>query len=236
MKYEGNTLRHELKYYINESVYHTIRNRLKVIINADSNMKSDEGYLITSVYFDDIHKSAMSEKISGSRFRKKFRIRCYDRDDSLIKLECKSKFDEYISKISASLTREEYNQILSGDYDFLFNRDEKVCKELLVYNRINLLKPVVTVEYEREAYVLKEGNVRITFDKDISVSTATLDMFDESFATSKVLPEKVMVLEVKYDDYLPSKVLSLLKTAMTEKCAISKYVMCRENKRRTKFI
>lgn len=236
MKYEENSLRHELKYYINESVYHTLRNRLKIIINSDPNMKSDEGYLITSVYFDDIYKTAMNEKISGARFRKKFRIRAYERDDSLIKLECKSKFDEYISKVSANLSREEYDLLMSGNYDFLFDRSEKVCKELLVYNRINLLKPVVTVEYQREAYILNEGNVRITFDKDISASTGSLNMFDESFATTKVLPEKVMVLEVKYDNYLPSKVHSLLRTAMTEKCAISKYVMCRENKRRNKYI
>lgn len=236
MKYEGNSLRHELKYYINESVYHTLRNRLKMVINPDSNMKSADGYLITSIYFDDIYKTAMNEKISGARFRKKFRIRAYERDDSLIKLECKSKFDEYISKVSTNLSREEYDFLLSGNYDFLFNRSEKVCKELLVYNRINLLKPVVTVEYQREAYILNEGNVRITFDKDISASTGSLNMFDESFATTKVLPEKVMVLEVKYDNYLPSNVHSLLRTAMTEKCAISKYVMCRENKRRNKYI
>ncbi len=235
MKYDGNTLRHELKYYINESVYHTLRNRLKIIINADSNMKSDEGYLVTSLYFDDIYKSAMSEKISGSRFRKKFRIRSYERNDSLIKLECKSKFDEYISKVSANLSKVEYDLILAGNYDFLFTRNENICKELLAYNKIKLLKPVVAVEYQREAFILKEGNVRITFDKDISASTGTLDMFDESFATSKVLPEKIMVLEIKYDDYLPSKVQSILKTAMTEKCAISKYVMCRENKRRLKY-
>ncbi len=236
MKYEGNNLRHELKYYINESVYHTLRNRLKIITNPDPNMKSDDGYLITSVYFDDIYRSAMNEKISGARFRKKFRIRAYDRDDSLIKLECKSKFDEYISKVAANISREEYDLLLSGNYDFLFNRREEVCKELLVYNKINLLKPVVTVEYQREAYILNEGNVRITFDKDISASTGSMNMFNKSFTTLKVLPEKVMVLEVKYDNYLPSQVYNVLITAMTEKCAISKYVMCRENKRRNKYI
>ncbi len=236
MNYEGNSLRHELKYYINENVYHTLRNRLKTILKPDPNMKSEEGYLITSIYFDDIYRSALNEKISGARFRKKFRVRAYEREDSLIKLECKSKYDEYISKDAVNLSREEYDLLMVGNYDFLFNRNEKLCKELLVYNRINLLKPVVTVEYQREAYILDEGNVRLTFDKDISASTSSLNMFEEDFTTTKVLPENVMILEVKYDNYLPSKVQSILRTAMTEKCAISKYVMCRENKRRNKYI
>lgn len=231
MQYEGHHLRHELKYYINYSVYHTLRNRLKIMLAPDKNMDREEGYLITSLYFDDMHHSAVEDKVSGVRFRKKFRIRCYERYDRFIRLECKSKFDEYISKTSAMLNREEYHQIISGNYDFLINREETVCKELFCYHKIHLLKPVVAVEYEREAYLAKEGNVRITFDKDIAASFSELDMFAPGFITTKVLPDSWMVLEVKFDSYLPKHIQSVLRTAMTEKCAISKYVMCRNKNR-----
>ena len=235
MEYEGHTLRHELKYYINYDVCHVLRKRLQRVIQMDENMPDEDGYLISSIYFDDMYHSAVEEKISGTRFRKKFRIRSYERDNQLIRLECKAKYNEYISKSSAKLSLEEYIQIMSGNYDNLVRRKEQVCQELFCYSKTKLMRPVVVVEYRREAYVLPLGNVRITFDKDISASTGTLDMFSNEYHTTKVLPEDILVLEVKYDDYIPSHILSLLQTAKADRCAVSKYVMCREGKRMVKF-
>lgn len=236
MQYEGHTLRHEYKYYINYDVYYVLRDRLKKVIQMDENMPDENGYLISSIYFDDMYHSAVEEKIAGTRFRKKFRIRSYELDNRLIRLECKSKYNEYISKIGAKLSLAEYNQIMQGDYTCLIKRKEQVCQELFCYNREKLLKPVVVVEYRREAYVSPLGNVRITFDKDISASTQTLDIFSENYHTKKVLPDDIMVLEVKYDDYLPVHIKNILQTACTDRCAISKYVMCREEKRRVNFL
>lgn len=236
MQYEGHTLRHEYKYYINYDVYYVLRDRLKKVIQMDENMPDENGYLISSIYFDDIHHSAVEEKIAGTRFRKKFRIRSYELNSGLIRLECKSKYNEYISKIGAKLSLEEYTSIMQGDYACLMGRKEQVCQELFGYNREKLLKPSVVVEYRREAFVSPFGNVRITFDKDISASTDTLDMFSKDYHTKKVLQDDIMVLEVKYDDYLPVHIRSILQTACTDRCAISKYVMCREEKRRVKFL
>ena len=98
------------------------------------------------------------------------------------------------------------------------------------------MKPVVAVEYLREAYVSPLGNVRITFDKDISSSVGTLDLFAPDYITRKVLPNDLMILEVKYDDYLPTFIRSVLQTTSADKCAISKYVMCRDQKRKVQFI
>ena len=236
MQYEGKRLRHELKYYINEDVYYVLRERMKHVIGRDPNMPDEKGYLISSIYFDDMYHSAMEEKMAGTRFRKKYRIRSYGRDSHLIRLECKSKYNEYIAKTSARLSLEEYERVLSGEYDMLIARPEPVCRELFCYHRMKRMKPVVAVEYLREAYVSPLGNVRITFDKDISSSVGTLDLFSAAFATTKVLPDDLMVLEVKYDDYLPESVRSILQTAKADKCAISKYVMCRDEKRRLRCV
>ncbi len=236
MQYEGHRLRHELKYYINYDMYHILRQRLNVVVGMDENMPDEEGYLVSSLYFDDMHNSALNEKNAGIKFRKKFRIRSYGLEDKLIRLECKSKFNEYISKTSAKLTRAEYDSILSGDYDFLLNRNETVCKELCCYNKTKLLTPKVVVEYRREAYISKLGNVRITFDKDISASVGNLDMFASDYATSKIFNDDIMVLEVKYDDYLPSHIWSILQMATADHCAVSKYVLCREHKRKERII
>ena len=236
MQYEGHRLRHEYKYYINDEVYHVLRRRLSMVMERDEHMIDDRGYLVSSIYFDDWYHSAMNEKIAGTRFRKKFRIRCYELSDRWIRLECKSKFHEYISKEGAKLSREEYDKLMQGSYGFLLGRREAVCRELYGYHNTKGLKPVVVVEYRREAYVSPLGNVRITFDKDISSSTQTLDFFGEQYVTKKVLPNHMVVLEVKYDDYLPAHIQSILQEACTDRCAISKYVMCREENRRVKFV
>lgn len=229
MQYLGNNLRHEMKYYINRNTYFILKNRMKSILQPDENMINEGGYLISSLYFDDIYHTALKEKQSGICYRKKFRIRCYNQRDQLIKLECKQKFGEYISKISALLSRYEYDSILAEEYDFLIRREEPVCQKLFAYHKKNLLKPVVSVEYLREAYILKEGNVRITFDKNISASVNNYNIFSKDYVTRNVIENNVMVLEVKYDEFIPSFILDMLKIGMANQCAISKYVMCREN-------
>ena len=87
MQYEGHRLRHEYKYYINDEVYHVLRRRLSMVMERDEHMIDDCGYLVSSIYFDDWYHSAMNEKIAGTRFRKKFRIRCYELSDRWIRLE-----------------------------------------------------------------------------------------------------------------------------------------------------
>ena len=236
MEYDGKRIRHEQKYFINKNVYDTLRLRLPYVTERDANMKNEDGYLISSLYFDDMYGSAWEQKKAGIRFRKKFRLRCYDRQDSYIRLECKQKYDAYIAKSGAVISRQDYDRILGGDYAFLAERKEEVCHQLFAYHMTRRLKPVVNVEYLREAYVLPQGNVRITFDKEISASVGDFDMFSERFATCRMLPEDICVLEVKFDDFIPNHVLSILKTAMTDHCAVSKYVMCREGKRRMKAL
>lgn len=234
MQYEGHKLRHELKYYISQSVYYTLREHFRYFMQKDENTVNEEGYLISSLYFDDVYQSALEDKISGTRFRKKYRIRIYDRKDTVINLECKIKFDSFISKESARLTRAEYDKILQNDYDFLIERPEIICHEVYALNKMKLLRPVTVVEYMREAYVAEFGNVRITFDKNISTSVFGIDMFGDELTLSEIFPPDVMVLEVKYDDYIPKYILDLLQTDQTQKCAISKYVMCRNKNLRVK--
>ena len=227
MQYQGHTLRHELKYYINASVYHTLRNRLRVVLKPDPNMKREDGYLISSLYFDDLHHSALNEKQSGIRFRKKYRMRCYDRSDALIKLECKYKYDEYISKTSATLSRAEYDAILRNDYGFLASRREEVCRQLLAYHNLRLLRPVVAVEYLREAYVLPQGNVRITFDRNLSSSMEVQRFFEKDTLRYPVLAAGQQLMEVKFDEYLPAFIKENLETGKLQQTSFSKYYLCR---------
>lgn len=236
MDYRGHKLRHEYKYYINAFVYHELRERIRYVLKKDRNMTNDEGYLISSLYFDDMSDSAEYDKINGTRFRKKYRIRLYNHSDNYIKLECKTKFNNYISKEGAPLSREEYNSILRGDYKFLASRKEDVCRKFYADYKAKLLRPVTTVEYMREAYIHNLGNVRITFDKNISASIGSLDVFDPGYKTVQVPLQGMMIMEVKYDDYIPDYIRRLVHSNHMISCAISKYVMCRDLNRKVRTV
>ena len=236
MEYKGYKLRHEFKFYINAFVYHELRERLRYVLQTDRYMRDEEGYLISSLYFDDMYHSAMEDKINGTPFREKYRIRLYNHDDTFIKLECKLKFNEYISKQWARISREEYDCILNGDYEFLISRPEEVCRKLYAMQKTKLMQPVTVVEYLREAYVHPLGNVRITFDKNLSASIGELDIFKTDYETIQVPMENMMILEIKHDDYIPDYIWKLLQTDRMDKCAISKYVMCRDTNRKVRII
>lgn len=236
MDYHGHRLRHEYKYYINSFVYHELRERFRQVMRADHNMNDEDGYTISSIYFDDLYKSAVNEKLDGVRFRKKYRIRLYNHQDGIIKLECKSKYNNYISKEWAQLTRAEYDSILNGDYEFLLSRKEDIFQKVYADYSTKMLRPVTTVEYQREAYVHQLGNVRLTFDKNLAASIGAVDIFDEGYETVRVPMQEAMILEVKYDDYIPDYIWKLIQSDRMEYCAISKYVMCRDVNRKVKII
>lgn len=226
------TLRHEFKYYINLKTYQILRQRISMVALRDENTKREEGYLISSLYFDDYLNSALKDKIDGDRFRKKFRIRVYERESGLIKLESKSKLDSWTAKESVLLSLQEYRKILDEDYEFLIQREEPLCRELYSLIKTRLLKPKVIVEYEREAYVVKEGNVRLTFDKQLRSSINGLDIFDPSVIYSAALPDEVMVFEIKYDDFIPKHIKHLINEQSMQRYAVSKYVICKKRRER----
>lgn len=232
MKFHHQTLRHEFKYYINLKTYQILKQRISVLAKRDENTKRDEGYLISSLYFDDYNNSALNDKINGDRFRKKFRIRVYERAPGIIKLESKSKLDSWTAKASTLLSYKEYQKILEEDYDFLILKEDPLCKELYSLMKTRLLKPKVIVEYEREAYVVDEGNVRLTFDKQLRSSINGLDIFDPNVVYSAALPDEIMVFEVKYDDFIPKHIRALINEESMQRYAVSKYVICKKRRER----
>ena len=224
--------RHEFKYYINLKTYQILKQRISIFAKRDENTHRDEGYLVSSLYFDDYRNSALNDKIDGDRFRKKYRIRVYERETGIIKLESKSKLDSWTAKESIYLSFEEYQKILEEDYDFLIQKEEPLSRELYALIKTRLLKPKVIVEYDREAYVIDEGNVRLTFDKQLRSSINGLDIFDPNVIYSSALPDELMVFEVKYDDFIPNYIRALINEQSMQRYAISKYVICKKRRER----
>lgn len=219
--------RHELKYYISNYEYEVLQKRLKVLMDQDANTQGNGSYHIRSLYFDDIYDSALNDKLSGVSKRKKYRIRIYNKSSKLIRLERKTKVDRYICKESGVLTRKQYEQIMHEDNGFLLYSNNEVFKEFYLEGKNNLLRPKVIVDYEREAYTFNISDVRITFDKMLSAGINSVDIFDNNLVTVNAFSEPVMIMEVKYNEFMPDNIKILLHIAGSENSAISKYVICR---------
>lgn len=222
------TFRHEMKYYINYMEMYPLRARLTQLLKMDKNSINSEGYNIRSLYFDGMHDHAIHDKNDGVFGREKYRIRIYNNSDVVIKLERKSKYGDFVSKESAPMTRSEYDAILNGDYACLKMRAEPLVQDFYQALNYRLFKPKVIVDYVREAYVFDAGNVRITFDKDLQAGVNGLDMFDDSIIYEKMLYPGQVILEVKFDNFLPDVIRQLVQPERLVRSTISKYVLCRE--------
>lgn len=228
MKMKSNEhYRHELKFLINKGEKELITSRMKSIFKLDPN--TDNGiYMIRSLYFDDYWNSAYEEKNDGVLERKKYRIRIYNYSDNVIKLERKKKWGAYIYKQSAKLTREEFEKILQGDYQFLLTHKSPLCREFYIECISNGMRPKTIVDYEREPWIMDAGTVRITFDMDVRTAVGSYDIFDETLPNLSVIDPGKMVMEVKYTELLPRMVQDLIPPQAMDYTAVSKYVLCYE--------
>lgn len=222
--------RHELKYSITYKEREALLHRFGPMIERDKN-GGKNGYTIRSLYFDDYKNTAYEEKLAGTFARKKYRIRIYNFSDKVIKLECKEKQGSYIHKTSASLSREEVQKILNQDYGFLLTRKEELCKEFYYQCASNLMRPMVIVDYERDAFVEPIGDVRITFDKHVRSAWGDYDIFDSSLPSYEVLESDMLIMEVKYTQVLPEYVRRIIDSKHATQEAASKYVLCVDKKR-----
>ena len=217
--------RHEWKHEISYSDLLVLRQRLRAAASPDVHSKKGS-YLIKSLYFDTPKDRALKEKVDGVNRREKFRIRLYDNDTSFIRLEKKSKLNSLCSKQSARLSSDEVRKIIEGDTAFLIRREEPLLKELYSKMKCQLLRPKTIVQYRREAFVYAPGNVRVTFDYDIRTGLACTDFLNADCVTVPA-GDAPIILEVKWDEFLPSVIRDAVQLKGRREGAFSKYAQCR---------
>jgi hypothetical protein len=222
-------LRHELKYPLTFMEYQVLRKKLATVLKLDPHARPDGRYHIRSLYFDDFKNSALFEKQAGVARRKKYRIRIYNYSDQFIKLERKTKLDQYILKDCVSLTREDADCIIARDIDFLANSENGLLRDFYLEIRNNLLRPVVMVDYLREAYVHPVGNVRITFDIGLHTGLGAVAFFDHECSTTVIHEDHDIILEIKFDDVLPLHIRGLFPNTIRPRSSLGKFVACRES-------
>ncbi len=220
-------LRHELKYHIDYFQYQILRKKLAAVLKPDPHAGPDGRYHVRSLYFDDFKNSALFEKISGVARRKKYRMRIYNCNDQTIKFERKTKRDQYVFKENVRITRNEAERIIAGDVSFLADSENCLLKTFYLESQYNLLRPVVLVDYHREAYVYPIGNVRITFDIDLHTSLGSVSLFDPNTFTMSVNEQRGVILEIKFDNALPLHIRGLFPNTIRPRLAIGKFAICR---------
>lgn len=217
--------RHEWKHEIRYIDLLTIRRRLQAVMRPDPHAV-EGSYLIRSLYFDNLYDKALREKLDGVNMREKFRIRCYNNDTSVIHLEKKSKINNLGTKFSADLSEEETRKIIQGRLDWMMDSGRDLVRELYVKMRSQGLKPRTIVEYTREPYIFDPGNVRVTFDYDIRTGLSSTAFLKKKCPLISA-GEPVIILEVKWDAFLPDIIRDAVMTPGIRAEAFSKYAQCR---------
>ena len=203
MAMESLPLRHELKFFINEMQYFVLSDILDHVLQRDPNGDEFNEYHIRSLYFDTVYNTALFDKMDGVKNRDKYRIRIYNFSDRVIKLECKTKVGSLISKRSISIPRLLCEQLMAGDPAGLESTRSGLLNDVYREMTINLLRPVVLVDYVREAYLHPAEEVRITFDKQLRTGLRSTDLFNPYVPTVPPLDHSEMILEVRYNRVLP---------------------------------
>lgn len=217
--------RHEWKHEISYGDMLVLRQRLSAVMKRDSHAV-DGKYLIRSLYFDNVSDKALREKIDGVNVREKFRIRYYNNDPSLIHLEKKSKVNGLCLKDSTALTKEQAQAISNGDYAWMIDSGDPLIRELYSKMMSQGLRPKTVVDYMREPFVFAPGNVRVTIDYDIRTGMNCTDFLNPDCVTVPA-GESHIILEVKWDEYLPDIIRDAVQLPNCRVGAFSKYAVCR---------
>jgi len=217
--------RHEVKCEITESDFYVLRQRLKAVMKPDAHTV-DGKYLIRSLYFDNLDDKALKEKINGVAEREKWRIRLYNHDKSFIKLERKYKNNALGNKLSTKLSEEEAQALVCGDFKSLSEKNDPVLTAFLSKCNSDLLKPRTIVDYTREPFVFTPGNVRVTLDYNIKTGLWVTDFLNPDCPMIPIRPSPI-ILEVKWDEFLPDIIRDIVQLNSRRAGAFSKYASCR---------
>lgn len=217
--------RHEWKHEINGFDMHMLRPRLRAVMEPDIH-GADGKYEVRSLYFDNWKDKALMEKINGINFREKFRLRYYNGNSSFILLEKKSKINGLCKKEQQRMSPEEVRALISHKPELPLENHKPLLQELQFKMRTLGLAPKTIVDYTREAFVWGPGNVRVTLDYNIRTKICGTDFLNADFVTVPA-GSPVVILEVKWDEYLPSVIRDIVQLKGRQSTAFSKYAACR---------
>jgi hypothetical protein len=207
-----------------------LKRHLYQLMEIDPNGDTLGRYMVRSLYFDTLGGSAFFDKIDGVEYRKKYRIRYYNNDTDFIRLESKLKIDDLSKKTQERISLDLAKHLMNGEIEEIELKPNSVLTDFALDIKLNALRPSVIVDYQRTAYLHKALDVRITFDEMIRSRVYDTDLFKTDYASITVLEPEEVVLEVKYNDIIPSTIADVIKHTPMTRLAVSKYAYCYNKK------
>lgn len=215
--------RHEYKFLISQNAAALLKMRLPHIMQRDPHAGIHGQYTIRSLYFDDPNYTAFRDKVDGVDNRTKYRIRCYNGDTSVCRLERKEKKGHLTRKTGQSITSKQATALQNRTFTDL---PDGLAQELRLRCAGDGLQPMVLVDYDRTPFVCPSGNTRITLDENLRTRPYCADLFSSSTGMFPVLEDGEVILEVKFDDFLPGYLSEALSDIPKVPMAFSKFAMC----------
>ena len=219
--------RKEIKYIVPLGKALAIREQLDRLLQRDEHC-ADGPYLVRSLYFDSANQIDFAEKLAGVINRKKVRLRIYDKDASLCKLEIKQKTDDRQQKLSLIISVSDAAEISHGNIKVLKKYFDTSATSLKAYGIMaqGLYRPVAQIAYDRLAYKYSMYDTRITLDMNVRSSESNLDIFSPDVRYVPIMREDA-VLEVKYSGKLMGFLSALLAQFHLTQGTFSKYCAVR---------
>ena len=112
----------------------------------------------------------------------------------------------------------------------MLDADRPLCAELRLKMDTQGLRPKTIVDYTREPFVYGPGNVRVTLDSAIRTGVFRTDFLNPETLT---LPagDAPMLLEVKWDEFLPDIIRDAVTIPGRRVSAFSKYEQSKRPRR-----
>lgn len=223
MKEEFYCARKEIKYMVPIAKAVMIKKSLDSLLARDDYCAGGV-YSVRSLYFESVNNIDFSQKIAGVNHRKKVRIRIYNGDASLCKLEIKEKRGDGQYKQSMLISMTDAKSLIHGNYHVLkkYFRDTSLGLKAYSIMERGLYRPVVLMEYDRIAYQYPMYDTRITIDANIRASESNTDIFASGINYSPLLYEDA-VLEIKFSGRLLGFISAALNQFDLTQGAYSKY-------------
>lgn len=214
--------RTEQKFILNNRESLLLRRKLDAIMPWDAYCTNSDGYDVRSLYFDTVTDKCCAEKADGLQEHEKIRIRVYGTDDRVIKLESKKKRGDLQTKHTMSITRQTMQALCEGNYRVLLDDPDPLA--IYFYEKLaNGMLPKAIIQYKRFSYCLPVNNTRITIDSDIRATESSFDLFQDSLQTHPILPADLVILEVKFNNFLLDYIKKTLSGLNQSTTSFSKY-------------
>ena len=217
MNPENQKYRYEKKFVINNSYNFLINKYVKT--NKLMFVKQFEERVVNTIYFDSNNLDLYRQNINGLNNRKKVRIRWYSSKSNFFEpiLEIKIKKGNLGEKIKIPLKK--LDKYRNSNFQDILNSIFKNKYDKKLTNIIYNLKPTLFVKYERNYFLSRLVECRLTIDKNInfrSIKGKKINNLYRSYNKS--------LIELKYPQSLDNFVLSGINEIPFRIAKHSKYV------------